>query len=219
MIDLYTAGTPNGYKVSILLEELEVPYQVHAIDITQNEQKDPAYVRLNPNARIPTIVDRDNEDFAVFESGAIMIYLAEKHDRLLPAGVKRRSQVIQWLMFQMAGIGPMQGQANVFFRYFPETIQPAIDRYQNETHRLYTVLERQLEGRDYICDSYSIADIACYTWVYYHEWAGVSLDGLPNLTEWLARIDDRPAVQRGMAVPNRLDLQTLRESVRGIVSR
>lgn len=209
MIDLYTSPTPNGHKVSILLEELGVPYTLHAISLGSGEQKKPDYVKLNPNGRIPTIVDRDAEDFAVFESGAILIYLAEKYQRFLPTDVKGRSEVIQWLMFQMGGIGPMQGQANVFFRYFPEKIQPVIDRYQNETRRLYTVLENRLAGRDYLCGpgrgAYSIADIANFTWVNVHAWAGVAIDDLPNLRGWLDRIRERPAVQRGLAVPVRAD--------------
>lgn len=139
MIDLYTASTPNGWKASITLEELALPYEVHAIELQKNQQKEPAFLALNPNGRIPAIVDRDEGDFAVFESGAIMIYLAEKTGRLMPSDAKGRSRVIQWLMFQMGGIGPMMGQANVFFRYFPEKIQPAIDRYQNESKRLFLV--------------------------------------------------------------------------------
>src|SRR5258707_6170172 len=140
MIDLYTWTTPNGWKASVVLEELGLPYEVHKVRLGKGEQKAPAYVAINPNATIPTIVDRDEDNFAVFESGAILIYLAEKTGRLMPADVKGRSLVIQWLMFQMGGIGPMMGQANVFFRYFPEKIQPAIDRYQNECRRLFTVL-------------------------------------------------------------------------------
>jgi GST-like protein len=201
MVHLYTAATPNGQKISILLEELGVPYVVHAIDLGKNEQKDPEYLKINPNGRIPAIVDDDNGGFAVFESGAIMMYLAEKHGRYLPSDVKGRSQVLQWLMFQMAGIGPMQGQANVFVRYFPEQLPAVIDRYQKETLRLYGVLESRLDGRPYLCDEYSIADIACWTWVNYHEWAGVSLEGLPRVQEWFDRIEARPAVQRGLCVP------------------
>lgn len=139
MIDLYTAATPNGHKVSIALEEMGLPYRVHALSFDKKEQKAPEFLRINPNGRIPAIVDRDNDDFAVFESGAILIYLAEKTGQLMPADVKGRSRVIQWLMFQMGGVGPMQGQANVFFRYFPEKLQGAIDRYQHETRRLYEV--------------------------------------------------------------------------------
>lgn len=205
MIDLYTAATPNGQKASIMLEELGVPYTLHAIELSKQEQKRPEYLRINPNGRIPTIVDRDAGDFAVFESGAILIYLAEKHNRFMPADAKGRSRVIQWLMFQMGGIGPMQGQANVFFRYWHEQYQPAIDRYQNETKRLYKVLEHRLQGRDYLCDEYSIADIANFTWVNIHNWSGVGIDDLPNVKVWLERIRARPAVLRGLNVPPRKD--------------
>jgi len=205
MIDLYTAATPNGWKASILLEELAVPYQVHAVSLSRGDQKQPDYLKINPNGRIPAIVDRDAGDFAVFETGAILIYLAEKYGRLLPADVKGRSQVIQWLMFQMGGIGPMQGQANVFFRYAPEKIPYAIDRYQAETKRLYRVLDTQLQGREFLCGDYSIADIANWTWVSLHDWAGVSIDDLPALQAWVERIRARPAVQRGIVIPEPVD--------------
>ncbi|MBL6751937.1 MAG: glutathione S-transferase family protein [Nevskia sp.] len=201
MITLYTSATPNGHKVSILLEELGVPYQVQPISLSKADQKQPEYLKINPNGRIPTIVDHDEGGFAVFESGAILIYLAEKYGRFLPADRKGRSTVIQWLMFQMSGVGPMQGQANIFYRYFPEKYQPAIDRYQKETRRLYTVLEQQLEGRDYLCGDYSIADMATFPWVDIHAWSGIDVTGLPNLHAWLARMHARPAVVRGLAVP------------------
>ncbi len=219
MIDFYTAPTPNGWKVAIMLEELGVPYKVHPINLMKGDQKRPEYVKLNPNARIPTIVDRDNDNFSVFESGAILIYLAEKFGRFLPADVKGRSRVIQWVMFQMGGIGPMQGQANVFFRYFPEKIQPAIDRYQHETRRLYEILNRQLDGREYLCDDYSIADIACWPWVQIHGWAGVSVDGLDNLKAWLDRLRARPAVQRGLLVPGKADQSAILEAAKSITMR
>ncbi|HWU67976.1 MAG TPA: glutathione S-transferase N-terminal domain-containing protein [Stenotrophobium sp.] len=219
MITLYTAPTPNGHKISIMLEELGVPYEVKAIDLSRGAQKKPDYVKLNPNGRIPTLVDHDNGDFAVFESGAILIYLAEKFGRLLPADAKGRSTVIQWLMFQMGGIGPMQGQANVFFRYFPEKIQPAIDRYQNETRRLYGVLDARLAGREFLCDEYSIADIANFTWVNVHSWAGVPLDGLPNLGAWRDRIRARPAVQRGLAVPGDIPAADVVKSAQSMIVR
>lgn len=201
MIDLYTWTTPNGYKVSIALEELGLPYTVHAVDIGKGVQKQPEFLRINPNGRIPAIVDRSEGDFAVFESGAILLYLAEKTGRLMPTDAKGRSRVTQWLMFQMSGVGPMQGQANVFFRYFPEKLQPAIDRYQNETRRLYTVLDTRLKESEYLADDYSIADIATWPWVRIHEWAGVSLDGLPHLQRWMKAIAERPAVKRGVDVP------------------
>jgi GST-like protein len=201
MIDLYTSPTPNGWKASIALEELALPYDVIPIDLGKLEQKQDRYLRLNPNGRIPTIVDRDEGDFAVFESGAILIYLAEKTGRLMPTDAKGRSRVIQWLMFQMGGIGPMQGQANVFFRYAPEKIQYAIDRYQNETKRLYQVLDRRLGEAEYLAGDYSIADIATWPWVTLHGWAGVEIDDLPNLQRWIATVGARPATQKGRAVP------------------
>jgi glutathione S-transferase/GST-like protein len=203
MIDLYTAATPNGHKVSIALEELELPYTVHALSLGKLEQKRPEFLKISPNGRIPAIVDRTEDDFAVFESGAILVYLAEKTGRLLPADPKGRSRVMQWLMFQMGGIGPMMGQANVFFRYFPEKIQPAIDRYHGEVRRLFDVLDTQLEDREYLAGDYSIADIANWAWVRTHKWSGVVLDGLPNLERWVARLAARPACQRGIEVPPR----------------
>jgi len=205
MIDLYTAATPNGHKVSILLEELGLPYEVHALSFDKKEQKAPAFLKINPNGRIPAIVDRDNGDFPVFESGAILVYLAERTGQLLPADPKGRSLVMQWLMFQMGGIGPMQGQANVFFRYFPEKLQGAIDRYQHETRRLYEVLDSRLQQAEYLAGDYSIADIATFPWVRGHEWSGVSVQGLPALQRWMAALEARPAVQRGLQVPQRSD--------------
>lgn len=205
MIDLYTAATPNGHKVSILLEELGLPYTVHALSFDKKEQKAPAFLKINPNGRIPAIVDRDNGDFPVFESGAILVYLAERTGRLLPADAKGRSVVMQWLMFQMGGIGPMQGQANVFFRYFPEKLQGAIDRYQHETRRLYEVLDTRLQQVEYLAGDYSIADIATFPWVRGHEWSGVPVQGLEALQRWMAAMEARPAVQRGLQVPQRSD--------------
>ncbi|MCZ6641477.1 MAG: glutathione S-transferase N-terminal domain-containing protein, partial [Gammaproteobacteria bacterium] len=160
MIELYTASTPNGWKASVTLEELEIPYNVTAINLGEQTQKEEWFLKLNPNGRIPVIVDTANDNFAVFETGAIMVYLAELTGRLLPTDVKGRSLVMQWLMFQMGGIGPMMGQANVFFRYFPEKIQPAIDRYQHETRRLFEVLERRLAENEWLADDFSIADLA-----------------------------------------------------------
>ncbi len=205
MIDLYTAGTPNGYKASIVLEELGLPYTLHALSFDAKQQKADAYLKINPNGRIPAIVDREAGDFAVFESGAILIYLAEKTGRLMPTDAKGRSEVIQWLMFQMSGVGPMQGQANVFFRYWPEKYQPAIDRYQKETRRLYEVLDQRLQGREWLCGpaagDYSIADIAFLPWVKVAAWAGVETKGLDALEAWVKRMLARPAVQRGLQVP------------------
>ena len=206
MIDLYTAATPNGQKASIALEELELPYEVHALDLGKRDQRQDWYLKINPNGRIPAIVDRDADGFAVFESGAILIYLAEKTGRLLPTDVKGRSVALQWLMFQMGGVGPMQGQAGVFFRYAPEKIPFAIDRYQRETRRLYEVLEGRLGQVEYLAGDYSIADVATFPWVRSHDWVGVGVDGLPNVQRWLAAIEARPAVQRGLAVPKPLAL-------------
>jgi len=203
MIELYTSPTPNGYKVSIMLEEIGLDYVVHPIDLGKQEQKDPEFLAMNPNGRIPVIVDHDNEDFVVFESGAILLYLAEKTGQLLPKKEKARSQVIQWLMFQMGGIGPMMGQANVFYRYFDEKIPAAIHRYQHEGLRLLTVLDGRLEGRNYICDDYSIADIAAWPWAVTHNWSGIDVAGLENLQAWLERMAQRPAVARGGNIPER----------------
>lgn len=205
MIDLYTAATPNGHKVSIVLEELGLPYTVHALSFDKKEQKSADFLKINPNGRIPAIVDRANGDFAVFESGAILIYLAEQTGKLMPSDPKGRSLVLQWLMFQMGGIGPMQGQANVFFRYFPERLQSAIDRYQHETRRLYEVLDTRLHSVEFLAGEYSIADIATFPWVRGYEWSGVSVEGLTALQRWMATMADRPAVQRGLQVPQRAD--------------
>ena len=201
MIDLYTAATPNGHKASIALEELELPYEVHALNLRDGDQKKPEYLEINPNGRIPAIVDRDNDNFAIFESGAILIYLAEKTGKLLPKDEKGRSVALQWLMFQMGGVGPMQGQAGVFFRYAPEKIPFAIDRYQRESRRLFEVLDRQLAAHEYLAGDYSIADIATWSWVHTHAWSGTSVEGLAGVERWLAAIAARPAVVRGKAVP------------------
>ena len=181
MIDLYTAATPNGHKVSIALEELGLPYTLKVLNLSQGEQKTPAFLAINPNGRIPAIVDHEADDFAVFESGACLVYLAEKTGQLMPQDAKGRSRVLQWLMFQMGGIGPMMGQANVFFRYFPEKIQPAIDRYQGESRRLFSVLDTHLREHEYLAGDYSIADIAHWAWVRTHRWSGVDVEGLPHL--------------------------------------
>jgi GSH-dependent disulfide-bond oxidoreductase len=203
MIDLYTAATPNGWKASITLEELELPYTLHAIDLSSGEQKKPWFTAINPNGRIPAIVDRGNGDFAVFESGAIMIYLAEKAGRLLPTDEKGRSRVMQWLMFQMGGVGPMMGQANVFTRYFPEHLPSVIERYRREGRRLFEVLDRHLADRKYLAGDYSIADIANWSWVHTHEWPGIDISGLDHLRRWVEAVAARPAVQKGRAVPHR----------------
>ncbi|HVG58021.1 MAG TPA: glutathione S-transferase N-terminal domain-containing protein [Hyalangium sp.] len=213
MIDLYTWATPNGYKISVMLEELGLPYTVHPINLGKREQKRPEYLKINPNGRIPAIVDREEDNFTIFESGAILIYLAEKTGQLLPTDRKGRSRVIQWLMFQMGGVGPMQGQANVFLRYFPEKIPAAIQRYQKETRRLYTVLDTRLQESEYLAGDYSIADIATWTWVHVHSWAGVSVEGLPQLQRWMAAIAQRPAAQRGVKVPHEFRLDSDQESL------
>lgn len=201
MIDLYTFATPNGWKASVTLEELDLPYETHVVDITAGEQKEPWFLALNPNGRIPAIVDRD-ENHMVFESGAIMIWLADKAGALLPTERQTRSTTIQWLMFQMAGVGPMMGQANVFYRYFPQKIPAAIKRYQDESRRLLEVLDGRLSESEWLAgDRYTIADIANFCWARTHAWSGVAIDGLEHLAAWLERIESRPAVQKGLAVP------------------
>jgi glutathione S-transferase len=228
MIDLYTATTPNGWKASVTLEELGLPYEVRPVSLLENQQKEDWFLAINPNGRIPAIVDRDAGDFPVFESGAIMLYLCEKEGsgRLLPKDAKDRSRVIQWLMFQMSGVGPMQGQANVFFRYFPEKIPAAIDRYQHETRRLYEVLDAQLAKGEYLAGDYSLADIASYCWIRIHKWAGVSVEGLPHLERWIEAVGSREAVQKGCAVPvpfefpdDEATLENVARSARGMLQR
>ncbi len=200
MIDLYTAPTPNGWKVSVALEELELPYETHVVDLSKGEQHEPAFLAKNPNGRIPVITDRDT-GITVFESGAILIYLAEKAGRLLPSDTAGRYRVLQWLMFQMAGIGPMQGQAVVFVRYFPEEVPAAVERYCNETRRLYEVLDRQLRETEYLAGEFSIADIANWSWVRSYYWARVPVEGLDSLQRWMNAIAERPASIRGVEVP------------------
>lgn len=219
MIELYTAPTPNGWKASVTLEEMGLPYEAILVNLLEGEQKKPEFLKLCPNGRIPAIVDKGNDDFAVFESGAIMLYLAEKTGQFMPSDAKKRSQVTQWLMFQMGGIGPMMGQANVFFRYFPEKIQPAIDRYQNEVKRLFTVVDKHLADNEYLVDEYSIADIANWCWIRSHEWSGVEIDGLSNLKRWKSLIDARPAARKGVDVPMPVDREKLLESAKNVVTR
>jgi GSH-dependent disulfide-bond oxidoreductase len=229
-IQLYTARTPNGQKVSIALEELGVAYDVRRIDLKALEQKQPAFLAINPNGRIPAIVDPAPADpaaidpalggLAVFESGAILIYLAEKTGRLLPAAVGPRARVLSWLMFQMGGVGPMQGQANVFFRYFPEKIPAAIDRYQNETKRLYGVMDTRLAASEYLADEFSIADIAVWPWVAQHDWSGVDLAPFTHLKRWYDALGARPAFQRGMEVPEGTrTAQSVIEAARTMLAR
>lgn len=205
MIDLYSAATPNGWKASITLEELGLPYRLHKIDLASGEQKQKPFTDINPNGRIPAIVDRDNGDFAVFESGAIMMYLAGETGRLMPSDEKGRSRVIQWLMFQMGGVGPMMGQANVFTRYFPEHLPSVVERYRRESRRLFEVLDGHLADREYLAGDYSIADIANWSWVHTYEWPGIDIGGLDNLKRWMDTVAGRPAVQKGIVTPPRVD--------------
>jgi len=214
MIELYTAATPNGYKISITLEELELPYELKVLSFAHAEQKRPEFLAINPNGRIPAIVD---DGFAVFESGAIMLYLAEKSGQLLPADAKGRSRVIQWLMFQMSGLGPMMGQANVFVRYFPERIPTVMARYQRECRRLLEVLNGRLADNEWLAGEYSIADIANYCWARTYKWPEVSIDGLDNLKRWMNMMRARPAVQAGLQKPAHLSPeqnQTIIETAR-----
>jgi GST-like protein len=205
VIDLYTWTTPNGRKASIMLEECALPYRVHPINIGKNvDQFTPEYVKLNPNSKIPTIVDEDGPDgrpIAIFESGAILIYLAEKTGRFMPKDARARLVALQWLMFQMGGVGPMFGQAHHFLRTAPEKVPYAIERYRKETLRLYGVLERRLGEVPYLAGEYSVADIATYPWVARHEWHQVDLADFPAVKRWYDAIGARPAVARGMAVP------------------
>ncbi|MGK0502993.1 MAG: GST-like protein [Alteromonadaceae bacterium] len=219
MIDLYTAATPNGWKASVALEEMELDYTVHGVNLMQGEQKTAEFLAMNPNSRIPVIVDKSEGDHVVFESGAIMLYLAEKTGKFLPTDAKGRSQVMQWVMFQMGGVGPMMGQANVFHRYLEEKIPIAIDRYQNEVRRLFTVLDGRLKDNEYLAGDYSIADMANWCWVRTYEWSGVSIEGLDNLTRWKNSIEARPAARRGVEVPNKIDKEALIKGAKNVVTR
>ena len=204
MIDLYTWSTPNGRKVSIMLEETGLPYRVHPIDIGKGEQFRPEFLAISPNNRIPAIVDRDGPDgrpFQLFESGAILLHLSWKTGLLLPRRPAEQFQAIQWLMFQMGGVGPMFGQAHHFLRAAPEPVPYAIERYTRETRRLYKVLDGHLAGRDYLAPEYSVADIATYPWVARYEWHKVDLDEFPAVKRWFDVVGARPAVQAGMKIP------------------
>lgn len=201
MLELLTSETPNGWKVSIMLQELGLPYRVTPISLTDRVQKQDWYVALNPNGRIPTLIDHEAEGFAIFESGAILLYLGEKYGRFLPADRKGYSRVVQWLMWQMSALGPMMGQATVFNRYFDEKLPSVIDRYVRESQRLFGVMDSQLAENDYLAGDYSIADMACFPWVRGHDWAGVDMSGFANLQRWFDRISARPAVQRGLLIP------------------
>ena len=198
MLEFYTSPTPNGWKVAMTLEEMGLDYRLRTVNLSAGEQQEESYLNINPNGRIPAIVD---DGFAVFESGAIMLYLAEKTGKLMPRDAKGRSEVIQWLMFQMAGIGPMQGQAVVFVRYFPEDIPAAKDRYINESRRLYEVLDRRLEGREWLVNDFSIADIANWSWIRSYRWARIPIEGLDNLSRWMDQMLNRPACERGANIP------------------
>lgn len=200
MIQLYTAATPNGRKVSIMLEELGLNYEIHSINLSAGEQKTKDFLKMNPNGRIPVIVDSD-ENFTVFESGAILLYLARKYSRFIPADIKGQSKVEQWLMWQMGGLGPMQGQNHVFRHYAPGENVYSRERYYNENLRLYGVLNDHLKDKKYLAGEYSIADIACWPWINSYEWAGIELAGFEDLQSWYSRIKERPAVLRGMQIP------------------
>ena len=199
-IELYTFTTPNGRKPAILLEELAVPYTAHRVNISKGEQHQPEFLAISPNGKIPALVDRE-ADISVFESGAILIYLAEKYGKFLPTETKERIQVISWLMFQMASVGPMFGQLGHFRRSAPEKIAYAIERYEKETLRLFGVLDGRLAENEFICGEYSIADMATYPWVAAVDYLEVSLENHPSLQRWVGTMRERPAVQRGMKVP------------------
>ena len=205
MIDFYTAPTPNGHKVSCTLEAMELEYETHVVNLVENEQKKPEFLAISPNGRIPAIVDRDVDNLPIFESGAIMIYLAEKTGKLMPTDLNEKAKVLEWLMFQMGGIGPMMGQANVFFRYFPEKIQPAIDRYQNEGRRLFEVLDTHLAKQDWLAKDYSIADIANWCWVRTYKWSGISIEGLNHLERWMKAMYGQPGMSAGLEVPIKME--------------
>jgi GST-like protein len=204
MIDLYTWTTPNGRKVSIMLEELALPYRVHAINIGKDDQFKPDYVKINPNAKIPSIVDPEGPDgkpISMMESGAILVYLADKTGKLLAKSGRQRYEALQWLMFQMGGVGPMFGQTHHFLRAAKEQVPYAIERYSKETKRLYGVLNERLKDNSYLAGDYSIADIATYPWVSRHEWHKTDLNDFPGVKRWYDAISARPAVQKGMNVP------------------
>ena len=205
MIDLYTWGTPNGRKVSIMLEEVGLPYRVHAVDILKGDQFTPEYVAITPNSKIPAIVDPDGpggQSLTLFESGAILVYLAEKTGRFLPTEPAARYHTLQWLMFQMGGIGPIFGQTHHFRRFAPEQVPYAIERYTKETRRLYGVLDKRLEENTFVAGDYSIADMSIFPWCQRADWQGVDLTAdFPNVKRWYDTIAARPAVQKGMIVP------------------
>ena len=212
--DLYTSATPNGYKVSIMLEELKLKYKVHKIDLGKQTQKEEWFLKLNPNGRIPVLKDNENNK-VIFESGAILYYLAIKYNKFFIED--KRTEIMQWLMFQMSGIGPMQGQANVFFRYIDEKIPIAISRYQNECRRLYEVLDKQLQDNKWICGEYSIADIATWPWIKIYFWAGIDISNLDNLSRWMDQMDRRKACKVGVLVPKRESSKKVVKNVKNIL--
>lgn len=222
MIDLYTWSTPNGYKVSIMLEELELPYKVIPVDIAKGDQFNELFLKISPNNKIPAIVDHlgpDTRPLPLFESGAILMYLAEKTGRFMPTETRQRYTVIEWLMFQMGGLGPMLGQNHHFRHYAPEQSDYAVERYTNEARRLYGVMNRRLGEVEYLAGAYSIADIACFPWIRPWKRQGQDLDQHPNLKRWFEAIDQRPAVQRGLQVPPvRMELdRSMDEQTRSIL--
>ena len=200
MIDLYSASTPNGFKVSIALEEMDLNYQVNVVDFEKKEQLKPEFLAISPNGRIPAICDRET-NLTLFESGAILVYLAEKTGLFLPMAGASRAKVMEWLMFQMANVGPMMGQAGVFSRYFEPKLEDAIARYRNESRRLYGVLDKRLENEEYLAGEYSIADMATYPWLCFADWCGVPCDDFKNLIRWMNLVGARPLVARGMNIP------------------
>lgn len=212
--DLYTSATPNGYKVSIMLEELKLEYKVHKIDLGKQTQKEEWFLKLNPNGRIPVLKDNENNK-VIFESGAILYYLAIKYNKFFFE--EKRTEIMQWLMFQMSGIGPMQGQANVFFRYMDEKIPVAISRYQNECRRLYEVLDKQLQDNKWICGEYSIADIATWPWIKIYFWAGIDISNLDNLSRWMDQMERRKACKAGILVPKRESSKKVVKNVKNIL--
>ena len=212
--DLYTSATPNGYKVSIMLEELKLKYKVHKIDLGKQTQKEEWFLKLNPNGRIPVLKDNENNK-VIFESGAILYYLAIKYNKFFFEA--KRTEIMQWLMFQMSAIGPMQGQANVFFRYMDEKIPVAISRYQNECRRLYEVLDKQLQDNKWICGEYSIADIATWPWIKIYFWAGIDISNLDNLSRWMGQMERRKACKAGILVPKRESSKKVVKNVKNIL--
>lgn len=214
MIKLYTAPTPNGYKVSCLLEMLQIPYEYELVNLLEKEQFSDQFKMKSPNSKIPAIEDTEN-NFALAESGAIMIYLADKAGKMLPKSGTERYEVLQWIMFQMGHIGPMMGQANVFYRYLPEKIPAAISRYQNECRRLYEVMDNRLSNQQWLCKEFSIADLANWCWIRTHRWSGIKMDGLDHLERWLKEIKGMPGIKEGLDIPIPLtELKKIRDQQR-----